>query len=72
MVRFILIESLLLFGVDVVVVVLLFSLVNNVVVVPFLAVDVDCNDCAFTPRGSNGSTTTCSVPLISVRQNGQP
>jgi len=24
------------------------------------------------PRGSNGSTTTCSVPLISVRQNGHP
>jgi len=24
------------------------------------------------PRGSNGSTTTCSVPLISVRQKGQP
>ncbi len=27
---------------------------------------------AMTPRGSKGSTTTCSVPLISARQNGQP
>jgi|SRR6218665_2830076 len=24
------------------------------------------------PRGSNGSTTTCSVPFISVLQNGHP
>lgn len=37
-----------------------------------LLADADCVPGRCVLRGSNGSITICSVPLISARQNGQP